>query len=125
MIFEPRIAKMLHLAYHSDGRVGFHRIQKGLTRSLKGDVTRRKVKYAIAGLISDLSIKLKRPVEMPELRSLFDAFAKAKGEASRRRHTVFGLGLREGDSTGSPEVEPGNKGHRSGRTKIVLVLSGG
>lgn len=80
VIFEPRIAEKLHRAYHSDGRKGYRRIMKALSGRLRGEVTRRKVKSALGGLISDFARAMKVTVTETEIRDLFDAYARSQGQ---------------------------------------------
>ena len=57
-------------------RVAFETLMDAIHRKPKVKLTRKKMKYALAGFISALSVALKTPLDEPQIRALFDAVAQ-------------------------------------------------
>jgi hypothetical protein len=91
VVHDRLIAEHIHQTWHAEGRGEFQRIGAAFFGAPRKGISARRVKYALAGLISEYARQLKQPVTEPEIRGLFDAYAKAQGK------------LRDTDLAESPE----------------------
>lgn len=79
VIFDAKIQKNLHSLFFSN-RVKHEEVMESLLKQPKGKVSKQKVKISFAGLISFFFDSFDHPLTEPEIRSLFDAWARDNGE---------------------------------------------
>ena len=76
MIHDPSIGKQVHLLKMKRKRLKFEGLFEAVHKRPKSNITRKKMKYAYAGLISAISSSVKAPLSEPQIRALFDAIAQ-------------------------------------------------
>ena len=76
VIGDQKICEHFYKASWKKDKTGFNIMVKALQRGPKGKITRRRVKYSIAGLISLASSGLGKRLSEPEIKGLFDAVAQ-------------------------------------------------
>ena len=76
MIHDPSIGRQVHLLRMRRKRFKFDALLDAVHRRPKAKITRQKMKYAYAGLISAISSSVGTPLTEPQIRALFDAIAQ-------------------------------------------------
>lgn len=76
MLHDPTIGKQIQAFRFKNKNNVYQTLLEAPLKRPKGKFTRKKMKYAIAGLISALATSLKFELEEPDIRALFDAVAK-------------------------------------------------
>jgi hypothetical protein len=79
MIHDPLIGKEIQKLRFNRKTSAYRTLLEAPLKSPKAKITRKKMKYSTAGIISALSSIIKQPLTEPEIRSLFDAVAQDAG----------------------------------------------
>jgi hypothetical protein len=77
--FDKKISEFIHGARKN--KIIDERLRSAIANGINEKVTRKKMKMNIAGLISFISIGMGRQLKESEIRDLFDAIAKDKGQS--------------------------------------------
>jgi len=79
IISDSRIMKLYHQASRDKNRETFNRITKALDSVPRMKAGRRKIKFYLAGLISNISIGLGQKMPASDINLLYDAIARDRG----------------------------------------------
>jgi hypothetical protein len=82
MVHDPFIGKQIQALRFNRKTSAYRTILEAPLKSPKAKITKKKMKYAMAGFISALSSTIKQPLTEPEIRSLFDAVAQDSGRGA-------------------------------------------
>ena len=76
LIHDPCIGRQIQRFRLSNNMNKFIGLIEAIQKKPKGKIDRKKMKYALAGFLSAFSVALKTPLDEPQIRALFDAFAQ-------------------------------------------------
>ena len=76
LIHDPSIGKQVQLLRIKGKYSAYENLIESVLKKPKNKSTRKKMKYAIAGLISGISSTIDSPLTEPQIRELFDAIAQ-------------------------------------------------
>ncbi len=76
LIHDPSIGKQVQQLRIKGKYSAYENLIEFVLKKPKNKITRKKMKYAIAGLISGISSAIKHPLTEPQIRALFDAIAQ-------------------------------------------------
>ncbi|GFO61673.1 hypothetical protein GMST_39980 [Geomonas silvestris] len=79
MLHDQSIGKRIQALRFNNKAAAYQNLLEAPLKRPKARITRKKMKYAIAGLISGISSLIKKPLTEPEIRALFDAVANDSG----------------------------------------------
>ncbi|NLE25333.1 MAG: hypothetical protein GX625_08325 [Clostridiaceae bacterium] len=79
VIHDPKLSELFHQASVDKKRERFDRITKAMRAKPQMKTEGRRIKFYLAGLISNMSIGLKQKLTTVDIHELFDAIAKGKG----------------------------------------------
>jgi hypothetical protein len=79
IISDSRIMKLYHQASRDKNRETFNRITKALDSVPRMKADRRKIKFYLAGLISNISNELGQKMPASDINLLYDAIARDRG----------------------------------------------
>jgi hypothetical protein len=82
MIHDPLIGKQIQKLRFNRKTSAYRILLEAPLKSPKAKITRKKMKYAMAGFVSALSVIIKQPLTEPEIRSLFDAVSQDAGKGA-------------------------------------------
>lgn len=82
MVHDPMIGQQIQKLRFNRKTSAYRTLLEAPLKSPKAKITRKKMKYAMAGFISALSSIIKPPLTEPEIRSLFDAVAQDSGRGA-------------------------------------------
>lgn len=80
IIYDSKIKQIIWQTQNEDKRIKFDLMMKSIRREPKIKLEIQSVKYALAALISIMSIALKQNLSAPEIEKLFNAIARDKNE---------------------------------------------
>ena len=80
IISDSRIIKIYHQASRDKNRETFNRITKALESNPRMKADRRKIKFYLAGLISNISIEWGQKMLVSDINLLYDAIARDRGK---------------------------------------------
>jgi len=76
MLHDPAIGKRIQFLRFNNKTSAYQNLLEAPLKRPKARITRKKMKYTTAGLISSISSIIGKPLTEPEIRALFDAVAK-------------------------------------------------
>jgi hypothetical protein len=82
MIHDPLIGKQIQTLRFNRKTSAYRTLLEAPLKAPKAKITRKKMKYSMAGFISALSSIIKQPLTEPEIRSLFDSVAQDSGRGA-------------------------------------------
>lgn len=82
VIFDPVLAPRWHAITRGNDRALRKRVLKAMTETPKGRIDAKRVRYMLAGYISQVATAFKCPVTAPEIAQLFDTVAQIQSKGS-------------------------------------------
>jgi|GEM_PF-644770 len=79
VIHDPKLSEIFHQASVDKKRERFDRITKAMRAKPRMKTERRRIKFYLAGLISNMSIGLKQKLTSGDIHELFDVIARGRG----------------------------------------------
>ena len=76
MLHDPAIGKQIQAFRFKNKNNSYQTLLEAPLKRPKAKITRKKIKYTTAGLISAIATTIKFPLTEPDIRALFDAVAK-------------------------------------------------
>ena len=76
MLHDPAIGNRIQALRFANKTAAYENLLEAPLKRPKTRITRKKIKYSMAGLISALATIIKQPLTEPEIRALFDAVAQ-------------------------------------------------
>ena len=76
MLHDPAIGRRIQVLRFTNKTAAYQNLLEAPLKPPKARISRKKMKYVTAGLISCLSSLIKKPLTEPEIRALFDAVAQ-------------------------------------------------
>lgn len=82
ILHDPTVGKQIQAFRFKNKNNAYQTLLEAPLKRPKAKITRKKMKYAIAGLISAMATSFKFELEEPDIRALFDAVAKDSEDKS-------------------------------------------